>query len=37
MSATRLLVLGGVRRSGRAHGYTVRRELLSWGSDEWPT
>lgn len=35
MSATRLLVLGGVRRSGRAHGYTVRRELLSWGSDEW--
>ncbi|MGP4023286.1 PadR family transcriptional regulator [Actinomadura sp. 3N407] len=35
MSATRLLVLGGVRRSGRAHGYEVRRELLSWGSDEW--
>lgn len=35
MSATRLLVLGGVRRSGRAHGYTVRRDLLSWGSDEW--
>ncbi|MFG2089790.1 PadR family transcriptional regulator [Spirillospora sp. NPDC048824] len=35
MSATRLLVLGGVRRSGRAHGYEVRRELLSWGLDEW--
>ncbi|MEU8797614.1 PadR family transcriptional regulator [Spirillospora sp. NPDC048819] len=35
MSATRLLVLGGVRRSGRAHGYEVRRELISWGSDEW--
>ncbi|GAA2416745.1 PadR family transcriptional regulator [Actinomadura vinacea] len=35
MSATRLLVLGGVRGFGRAHGYEVRRELLSWGSDEW--
>ncbi|WP_149263681.1 PadR family transcriptional regulator [Actinomadura sp. K4S16] len=35
MSTTRLLVLGGVRRFGRAHGYEVRRELLSWGSDEW--
>ncbi|GAA3923217.1 PadR family transcriptional regulator [Actinomadura viridis] len=35
MSATRLLVLGGVRRFGRAHGYEIRRELLSWGSDEW--
>jgi DNA-binding PadR family transcriptional regulator len=35
MSTTRLLVLGGVRRSGRAHGYEVRRELISWGSDEW--
>ncbi|MFI0483466.1 PadR family transcriptional regulator [Actinomadura sp. 9N215] len=35
MSATRLLVLGGVRRCGRAHGYEVRRELISWGSDEW--
>ncbi|MFD0691648.1 PadR family transcriptional regulator [Actinomadura fibrosa] len=36
MSTTRLLVLGGVvRRSGRAHGYEVRRELMSWGSDEW--
>ena len=35
MSATRLLVLGGVRRSGRAHGYEVRRDLISWGSDEW--
>jgi DNA-binding PadR family transcriptional regulator len=35
MSATRLLVLGGVRRFGRAHGYEVRRELISWGSDEW--
>lgn len=35
MSATRLLVLGGVRRFGRAHGYEIRRELLSWGSNEW--
>lgn len=35
MSATRLLVLGVVRASGRAHGYQVRRELLSWGADQW--
>lgn len=35
MSATRLLVLGGVRRSGRAHGYEIRRDLISLGSDEW--
>ncbi|MEW2358322.1 PadR family transcriptional regulator [Spirillospora sp. NPDC029432] len=35
MSATRLLVLGGVRGAGRANGYEIRRELLSWGSDEW--
>ena len=35
MSATRLLVLGGVRRFGRAHGYEIRQELISWGSDEW--
>jgi DNA-binding PadR family transcriptional regulator len=35
MSATRLLVLGVVRMKGRAHGYEVRRELLSWGADRW--
>jgi DNA-binding PadR family transcriptional regulator len=35
MSATRLLVLGGVRSLGRAHGYQIRNELLSWGTDEW--
>ncbi|AXE88369.1 MULTISPECIES: helix-turn-helix transcriptional regulator [unclassified Streptomyces] len=35
MSATRLLVLGVVRMHGRAHGYLVRSELLSWGADEW--
>lgn len=35
MSATRLLVLGVVRAHGRAHGYQVRRELLSWAADRW--
>ncbi|MDA0566239.1 PadR family transcriptional regulator [Streptomonospora sp. S1-112] len=35
MSATRLLVLGMVRSFGPAHGYQVRRELLSWGADTW--
>ncbi|MFD0549704.1 PadR family transcriptional regulator [Streptomyces rectiviolaceus] len=35
MSATKLLVLGVVRMQGRAHGYLVRSELLSWGADEW--
>ncbi|MBN6034675.1 PadR family transcriptional regulator [Amycolatopsis sp. 195334CR] len=35
MSATRLLVLGVVRISGRAHGYQVRRELLNWRADSW--
>ena len=35
MSATRLLVLGVVRMFGRAHGYQVRRELLTWSADEW--
>jgi DNA-binding PadR family transcriptional regulator len=35
MSATRLLVLGVVRGYGQAHGYQVRRELLSWGAEYW--
>ncbi|MCP2262530.1 transcriptional regulator, PadR family [Streptoalloteichus tenebrarius] len=35
MSATRLLVLGVVRMAGQAHGYQVRRELLTWGADTW--
>ncbi|MGH3566084.1 MAG: PadR family transcriptional regulator [Pseudonocardia sp.] len=35
MSATRLLVLGIVRGYGRAHGYRVGHDLLSWGADEW--
>lgn len=35
MSATRLLVLGVVRMRGSAHGYQVRRDLLSWSADKW--
>jgi DNA-binding PadR family transcriptional regulator len=35
VSATRLLVLGVVRTHGKAHGYQVRRELLSWSADRW--
>ncbi|MBF6257431.1 PadR family transcriptional regulator [Nocardia farcinica] len=35
MSAVRLLVLGVLRRDGPAHGYAVRRELLSWRAETW--
>lgn len=35
MSPTRLLVLGVVRMYGKAHGYQVRRELLTWSADRW--
>ena len=35
MSATRLLVLGAVRIFQPAHGYSIRRELLSWGVQSW--
>jgi DNA-binding PadR family transcriptional regulator len=35
MSVVRLLVLGVVRKYGRAHGYAVRRELLSWRAETW--
>jgi DNA-binding PadR family transcriptional regulator len=35
MSAVRLLVLGALRRRGRAHGYQVRADLESWGAHEW--
>jgi DNA-binding PadR family transcriptional regulator len=35
VSATRLLVLGVVRMYGKAHGYQVRRELLTWSADQW--
>lgn len=33
--STRMLVLGVVRTFGPVHGYDVRRELLSWGVDDW--
>ncbi len=35
MSVVRLLVLGIVRMHGRAHGYVVHRELLSWKVETW--
>lgn len=35
MAAVRLLVLGVLRRHQPAHGYAVRRELLSWRADTW--
>lgn len=35
MSAVRLLVLGAIRRRGRAHGYQVRADLEAWGAHEW--
>jgi DNA-binding PadR family transcriptional regulator len=35
VSATRLLVLGCVRMHGSAHGYQVRRDLLTWSADKW--
>lgn len=35
MTATRLLVLGCVLGHGRAHGYLVMNDLLSWGTHEW--
>ncbi|WP_048649043.1 PadR family transcriptional regulator [Nitratireductor soli] len=37
MSTIRLLVLGAVRRRGRAHGYQVRSDLEAWGAHEWST
>lgn len=35
MSVTRLLVLGAVRIFQPAHGYLVRRELITWRAAEW--
>ncbi|WP_066370680.1 PadR family transcriptional regulator [Herbidospora mongoliensis] len=35
MSVVRLLVLGAIRRRGRAHGYLVRSDLETWGAHEW--
>ncbi|WP_327588472.1 PadR family transcriptional regulator [Nonomuraea sp. NBC_00507] len=37
MKSVRLLVLGALRRRGRAHGYQVRVDLESWGAHEWST
>ena len=35
LNTTRLLVLGVTRIFQPVHGYSVRRELLSWHADEW--
>jgi DNA-binding PadR family transcriptional regulator len=35
VSTTRLLTLGAVRIFQPAHGYFVRRELLSWHAERW--
>ena len=35
MFAVRVLVLGVVHTHGQAHGYEVRRELLTWRADVW--
>lgn len=32
---TRLLILGAVRIFQPAHGYLIRRELVSWEADQW--
>lgn len=37
MKSVQLLVLGALRRRGRAHGYQVRTDLESWGAHEWST
>ncbi|MFI6041115.1 PadR family transcriptional regulator [Nocardia sp. NPDC051321] len=37
MKSVRLLVLGALRRRGRAHGYQIRTDLESWGAHEWST
>lgn len=35
MSTTRLVVLGAVKQFQPAHGYFLRRELMTWHVDEW--
>ncbi len=35
MSATRLLILGALRFTQSAHGYSIRRELESWNAETW--
>src|SRR3990170_67405 len=37
LKPVRLLVLGALRRRGRAHGYQVRADMESWGAHEWST
>ncbi|BDU06965.1 PadR family transcriptional regulator [Nocardia cyriacigeorgica] len=37
MKPVQLLVLGALRRRGRAHGYQIRADLESWGAHEWST
>ncbi|MEU6074232.1 PadR family transcriptional regulator [Micromonospora sp. NPDC047074] len=37
MKSVRLLVLGALRRRGRAHGYQIRADLEAWGAHEWST
>jgi DNA-binding PadR family transcriptional regulator len=37
VKSVRLLVLGALRRRGRAHGYQVRADLEAWGAHEWST
>jgi DNA-binding PadR family transcriptional regulator len=37
LKPVRLLVLGALRRRGRAHGYQVRADLEAWGAHEWST
>jgi DNA-binding PadR family transcriptional regulator len=37
LQTVRLLVLGALRRRGRAHGYQVRADLESWGAHELST
>jgi DNA-binding PadR family transcriptional regulator len=35
MSTTRMMILGLVRWLEPVHGYQVRRELVSWGVEDW--
>ena len=35
MTASRLLILGALRRIQPAHGYQVRQELELWEADKW--
>lgn len=35
MSATRLLILGVLKKRQPLHGYDIRQELELWGAEEW--